>query len=273
MEAIIALVLSSLVIILVSTTFLVQNQYYSTQIQLTGVHNNVRAATELMASEIRSVMEDGIIVAGARTLTIRTPITIITACQTGNSRVSAHVQGGQPNMDTTEVGGVARRDAATGEWNYANTTWSAIYLGGGTPAALCAARGADTVGASADYYDFAHSGFSGLGSGPFDKDVLMIFRETTFTIKTSEMDPTTLGLFRTPYGGSAVEYVTGLASTAQFQYRTLGAYADTIVTPKLPFIDVVRVVADGERRAVTGGTAAIQYGWSVNIALRNVREN
>ena len=57
-ETIIALVLSSVVILLVSSTFLVQNNYYSSQTQRTGVHDNARAATELIASEIRSTMED-----------------------------------------------------------------------------------------------------------------------------------------------------------------------------------------------------------------------
>jgi len=35
--------------------------------------------------------------------------------------------------------------------------------------------------------------------------------------------------------------------------------------------DVVRIGANASKRAVTGGVAAITFGWSVNIALRNLR--
>ena len=54
-----------------STTFLVQNQYYSSQTLRAAAHDNARTATERMAAELRSVMEDGIIVAGPGTLTVR----------------------------------------------------------------------------------------------------------------------------------------------------------------------------------------------------------
>ena len=51
--------------------------------------------------------------------------------------------------------------------------------------------------------------YDALGSGPFDGDVLMLFRETTFSFRTSVMDTTTVGLFRQVYGGSAIEFATG----------------------------------------------------------------
>ena len=60
-ETIIAMLLSSLVIVLVATTFLVQNQYYASQVLRAGAQDNARATTELIASEVRSVMRDGIV--------------------------------------------------------------------------------------------------------------------------------------------------------------------------------------------------------------------
>ena len=205
----IALTLSSVVIILVSKTFLVQNQYYSTQIQATAAHDNARAATELVASELRSVMRSGITIAGARTLTIRTPMTMVVACYTGGG-VSVHVDGGVSGLATDEVAGVARRNEATGAWAYGNAVWSSLTLGGGAPAADCQDKGADTTSVSSEYYRFRHGGmYDALGSGPFDGDVLMLFRETTFSFRTSVMDTTTVGLFRQVYGGSAIEFVTG----------------------------------------------------------------
>ena len=100
----------------------------------------------------------------------------------------------------------------------------------------------------------------------------MLFRETTFKIQTSELDPPTLALFRGVYGDSLVEFATGLDTTAQFRYRTGGStYADTVSSTALGDIDVVRIVADARKRAQTGGQDDITFGWSVNVALRNVR--
>ena len=55
-ETLIALVLSSFLMVLVSHAFLVQNQFYATQTLRVGAQDNVRAATELMAAEVRNVV-------------------------------------------------------------------------------------------------------------------------------------------------------------------------------------------------------------------------
>jgi len=83
-----------------------------------------------------------------------------------------------------------------------------------------------------------------------------------------------MGPFRQVYGDSLLEYATGMDTTAQFQYRTGGStYADTVTAGSLASIDVVRIVADSRKPAESGGMADITFGWSVNIALRNVRGN
>jgi prepilin-type N-terminal cleavage/methylation domain-containing protein len=43
-EALISLVLSAFVVMLVSSTFLIQNNYYATQLQRTRVQDNARVA-------------------------------------------------------------------------------------------------------------------------------------------------------------------------------------------------------------------------------------
>ena len=54
--------------------------------------------------------------------------------------------------------------------------------------------------------------------------------------------------------------------------RTGGStYADTVPASALGDIDFVRIVADARKRAQTGGRDDITFGWSVNVALRNVR--
>ena len=262
-----------MLVILVGTTFLVQNRYYSSQRQMSGAHDNARAATELMASEIRSVMEDGVQVAGARTLTIRSPMLLAVVCNVQSNFADVYTDGGEGGVDTLEVGGVAVRDTTTGAWTYGNSDWSNMDGSGGDPDGDCADNGADTSGVATEFHRLRRLN-SILGSMPDEGDIIMIFRETTFKFQTSVLDTTSIGLFRQFYGESLLEYATGMDATAQFQYRTGGStYSDTVVAADLDDIDVIRIVADARKRAETGGIDDVTFGWSVNIALRNIREN
>ena len=272
-----------MVILLVSSTFLVQNNYYSSQTQRTGAHDNARASTELVAIEIRSTMEDGVVVAGKRTLTIRSPIVLGIICnRDGGQDGDIHTEG---EVDGWEVAGIAVRNDTTGAWTYAYGDWDYISQSsggggrgrgrgrgrGGLSADRCADNGADTAGAASEFHEIGHLGDL-FSPAPFAGEVVMLFRETTFKIQTSELDPATLGLFRGVYGESLVEFATGMDSTAQFQYRTGGStYADTVSATALGDIDFVRIVADTRKHAQTGGRDDITFGWSVNVALRNVR--
>lgn len=258
-------------ILLVSSTFLVQNDYYSSQTQRARAHDNTRAATELVASEIRSTMEDGVVVAGRRTLTIRSPIVLGLICDRPNAtNDDVHTEGGQSGLDVQEVAGVAFRDA-TGAWAYQNVTWGMLDGSDVSAAGDCAANGADTTEAASEFHRIV--GLQGLFTpAPQEGDVVMLFRETTFKIQTSELDPPGLGLFRGVYGDPLVEFATGMDTTAHFQYRTGGStYADTVSASALGDIDFVRIVADARKRAQTGGRDDITFGWSVNVALRNIR--
>jgi hypothetical protein len=259
------------VILLVSTTFLVQSQFYSLQTLFAGAHDNARSATEQVASELRSVMDSGIVVAGRRTLTVRSPIALMVVCDPqGGGQAHVHVDGGTAALDTAEVGGVAWLDQATGVWNYRNATWSYISNPGGGSANQCEGNGADTVGAISHFRRFRRFNLL-YGATPNRGDVLLLFRQTTFKIDDSQLDVGRLALFRQVYGGSFVEFASGMDTTAQFQYRTGGStYADTITSGSLGTIDAVRIVADARKPARSGGQDDVTFGWSVNIALRNV---
>jgi hypothetical protein len=100
---------------------------------------------------------------------------------------------------------------------------------------------------------------------------LMLYRQTTFRIQDSDLDPGRLALFRRVSGGAFVEFATGMDSSAQFQYRTGGGtYADTVVAASLDDIDAVRIVADARKPARSGGQRDVTFGWSVSVALRNI---
>lgn len=264
--------LSSFVLLLVSSTFLVQNNYYSSQTQRTGAQDNARTATELMASEVRSAMGDGFVVAGARTLTVRSPMVLGVICNRSGAGVAdVHTEGGQARLDPGEIAGLAVRDEVTGGWTYATASWASLDGSDATSASSCATNGADTTGVATEFHRLV--GLDGLFSPvPDEGAVIMLFRETTFEIRTSVMDPPALGLFRAPFADSLLEFATGMDTTARFQYRIDQAtYTDTVTSGFLADIDAVRIVANARKRAQTGGRDDITFGWAVNVAVRNVR--
>jgi Tfp pilus assembly protein PilV len=271
-EALISLVLSAFVVMLVSSTFLIQNNYYATQLQRTRVQDNARVATEMIAAEIRSASAGGFVVAGARTLTVRAPMVVTVLCsRSGTGAADVHTEGGQAGLDVAEVAGVAVRDSATGAWSYANATWATLNGSDAGSASSCAGNGADVTGAATEFHGLANLNtlFSPV---PSEGDVVMLFRETTFKIQASVLDPTGLGLFRGSYGDPLIEFATGMDTTARFQYRTTGtsSYADTLTGAAVANVDAVRIVADARRPAQTGGRSDITFGWAVNVAVRNV---
>lgn len=268
-ETLISMVLATILIGLVSHTFLVQNEYYATQTVRAGVHDNVRSATELISGEVRTAAEDGILIAGARTLTLRSPIAVGVVCARSGSVGDVQTEGGEAAIPTSEVRGLALRTATS--WEYQNGTWASLNGPDGSSATDCAANGADTLGASVDFHRL--NGMNSFASSVGLGDVVMLYREVTYTIETSVLDPTTLGLFRTVWGASSVEFATGMDTTAQFQYRTGGTstYADTVSGGSIGIIDAVRLVAEGRRPPATGGRDDITFGWSVNLPLRKVR--
>jgi hypothetical protein len=152
-----------------------------------------------------------------------------------------------------------------------NVPWSNVNGNAPGSAGNCADNGADTVGVSSSFHRLR--GFNGhLSFVPDEGDVVLLFRETTFALAPSALDPATYGLFRAAYGGSLAEFATGIDTTARFQYRTTaGTYVDTVTAAALGTVDAVRIVARARKPAATGGTDDITFGWSVNIPVRGVR--
>lgn len=266
-EALIALVLSTLVIILVGTTFLVQNGYQARQVARAAVHDDVRAATEMLAGDLRSAMRGGITSAGNKSLTVRSPIAVGGVCERAGFilfRVDVYLEGvGQ--LDLGEVAGVAPYRPSTRTWDYRPTTWAAVNAGNTGSATRCAAQGADTLGVSASYRSLWM-----LTPPPAVGDLVMLYRQTTYTLAPSALHPRTYALFRQPSGGSAVEVVSGLDSISEFRYRTGGTtYSASVTGASIPNIDAVRIVVEGRRPAEGGSGDDVTFGWSRNVILRN----
>jgi len=261
------MVLSSVLVALVGSTFLVQNRYYSSQTLFAGAHDNARVATERVASELRSAVRDGIVVAGAGTLTVRSPIVVAMVCGQAMNDIYVHFEGGASGLDTDEVAGIAMRDSLTSAWTYGTATWASLDQGASSALSVCYGQGADTTGATAEFRRLGPvNGI--LGAVPPTGVPVMLYRETTFKIQGSALEPGRLALFRRIYGGSFVEFATGMDSTAQFQYRTGGStYADTINAASLGLIDAVRIVADAHRPARSGVQQDVTFGWDVTVSL------
>lgn len=270
MEAIVAMTLSSVLVILVGTTFLVQNNFHAAQLARTAAQDNARMVTEVVASEIRSVMEGGVRVAANRRLVVRSPVVLGAVCaQMPGNRVAVQFDGGAAAMDTDEMSGVALLDPGSGEWDYEDARWNSVSQSGGTAAAACFANGADTLGVSSQFHIFRR--FNSLfGSLPPVGSVVMFYREVEYEFDTSEMDPSTMALFRKVDGEDPVEFVTGLDATAQFLYRTGGTTYETSVSGgSRDDIDAIRIEAQARRSPQAGGVDDVTFGWGVNVFLRN----
>lgn len=269
-EAIIALTISAGLVMLVSTVFQVQNQFYALQLRRSTAHENARVATETVSRELRSVVQGAFVVAQDSQLVVRSPIALAAVCARPTpSLVAVHVDGGF-TLDPGEISGFAVRDSVTGGWSYHDGAgWASIYAPGGSPAADCAQNGADTTGVVPEFLDLQQLA-SYHGTLPAVGDLLMLYRRLELRFGTSAIDPTSVGLFRGIQGGMLVEVATGMDTTARFLYRTGGTtYAASVTGAGLGAIDAVRVVAEARQPAETGGQDEILFGWSVNVHLRN----
>jgi hypothetical protein len=267
----VALTLTSIIVVLVSTVFLAQNNFFSRQVATSAAQDNARSVTEYIASDVRSLMQGGVVTASHHDLVIHSPIAVGVVCaHAGGNKVSLHLDGGLDSLDTDEISGFAVRDSTTGEWAYYDVDkWNKISTGTATAAADCAANGADTVGAYDDFMRLNKLD-SYVGPTPPVGTILMLYRNVEFEYKQSDMDSTTWGLFRGIHGDTLLEFATGMDTTSGFSYRTGGStYAASVTGVHLDSIDAIRVTAQAKEPAVTGGQSSIGYGWSTNLILRN----
>lgn len=269
-EAVVAMVLSSVLVILVGTTFMVQNQYYAVQLERSAAQDNARMVTEMISSELRSIMKGSVVTAGNKQLVVRSPMTLAVVCANGSGpKYSVHIEGGDTLIDVDEVAGVGLQDPLTGTWLYRDETWKKIYLNSNA-AQFCAANGADTTGASNEFHDIFKLNTM-FGFSPPPGTIIMFYRTVEYTFATSQMDPTKFALFRKIGTGPAVEFATGMDPSAQFLYRRKGVagYATSVGAANLAEIDAIRVEARARRTPQAGGVDDVTYGWGVNLILRN----
>lgn len=261
LEAVIALTLSSIIVALVSSVFLAQNTFYATVSDQSTVQDNVRTMTSILASEVRGISSGGVRLAEADRVALRVPVAVAGVCDPRASQVRVHLVGFS-QIDTAAVVGYAV-GGATGAWNYQTATWGSLFASSGsTDAGACYTNGADTAGAATDFVDL---NISGVPVG----DLVMLFSEVEYSIAASTLQPGSLALYRGPFGGTLTELVTGLTTTAGFEYRRGNAtYYTAVASADLPSIDGLRVAALGTAAQAPAGTA-FTFGWTIRIPMES----
>ena len=270
-ETLVALTLSTVLVLMVGGLFLMQNTFFAWILLRSQVQENARSMTELVGSEVRSVAAGGVILADSTRVVTRSPMVSAVVCGITGTDVYAHVPGGSSSIDTVELAALGVLDDATGAWTFHDATWAQLQGSGGTPAATCATNGADTASVASQFLRLKVGTVTG-GSAPPIGAVLMLCRKTEFKFAASVLDPGVQALYRGPYGGTLAEFATGLSSDAHFAYRTGTATHYTQVTgANLDLVDGIRIVAQSVGRGESGTRTEYAFGWTVDVPLTNAR--
>ena len=260
-EALVALAISSILLVLVSTTFLVQNTFYANVLQRGRLQENARSVADIVAGDLRAVMPGGIVTADSARLVVRVPMALGMICGASGGNRYVHLVGGSGALDQSVTPRVAHRSSA-GAWTYYTETWASIVTSG-SPAGACAGNGFDVTNVTGELFTIASGGVGSVG------DVFMVYRETEFRIQASSLDPSATALYRGPSGGTLVEMATPVAPDAHFAYRKGSSWFNQ-VTSGLDAIDHVRIYAHARGPAEAASQEDLQFDLVMDVPLRNV---
>lgn len=268
--------LGVVVIGLVLSVVMVQGEYFRDVADGSEIKGSVRIGAELLREELQAVTFAGITTATSTQIVFRVPIAmgvVCTAATRGRGAANANVYLPAPGggISSARVSGWGYLDGDTNEWNNYTATWSAIAGSTGTPAAACAAVGADTTGASSDYRAILNSlsSFTSVQAG----EVIQLFTLVEYQISDSVLRPGTKALFRREAGGSLIEYVTGLTTSSRFRYRRQDqtTFQNSITnSSQREEIEEIRIVLEAEDSSPTEETNT--YEWDFRVPLRNALE-
>lgn len=271
MEALVALTISTAVVLLASNLFFVQSDFYSFLLQRSRVQDNARAVLEVVGAEVQGVTLGGLVEAESDGMIVRIPQSMAAVCAEAGSDVYVHLSAPEA-LELSVADGVGGLDRINGVWEYGDGNVSgAVADVGAASAAVCATAGADTTGASGAFARIVSpSSFTGLAHTR--GDVLMIYEEVEFLIDTSTLDPALLALYRGPAGGTLTEYATGLSADARFQYWTpmgQGRWRNRLGVGLLDRAERIRIVASTFQPAESGVGTDADFSVTVDLPLRN----
>lgn len=261
-ETLVALAISGILMVMVATTFLVQNTFYANILQRGRLQDNARTVAEVVGSDLRSLMSDGVVVADSARLVVRVPLALGTVCAVAGSSKSVHLVGGEDALDSSIARRVALRSSG-GAWTYYTETWESLKIDD-SGAVACASNGTDTTGISNEFATLE------LGAAGSFGDVFMVYRETEFRIQPSVLDPAATALYRGPNGGTLVELATPLSPEAHFAYWKPGGTGWKVrFSSGLTEIQRVRVFARARGPAEAASEVDMEFDLVVDVPLRN----
>jgi prepilin-type N-terminal cleavage/methylation domain-containing protein len=257
LEALIAMTIASVLVILVSSVFLAQNNFYVSSLARSRADDAVRTAAEFLAGELRTTQVGAVVTAEERRMVVRVPVSVGGVCDEGSGiRVHMYVPGAS-SLDSTEVGGYAVEDSV-GAWAYTSAAWASMLQGIGVdPAADCENEGTDTTGITADFVEMDIAG-PGLG------DLVMFYKEVEYQLAPSQLDPGMLAVFRGSAGSTLVELASGFRSVSKFEYRVGGSFSTSVTSSSLDSIREVQFTLE----AAGEGDSTTTDGYAANLAVR-----
>lgn len=263
-EAVIALTLSALILGLVTTLFVAHSTYYRAIREQTEAQQNVRAVSELVRGELRTLTAGSFLVAKPDSMVFRKPAVIGMHCtRSTDIQYTYFPLDGLSVTAGEEKTGFAVR-SSSGTWTYYERDWSVMYLGSGEFFTwyYCGLAGATTSAPSNNfvrlYIPTTQGGTISTGTS------LMLWTQIRLSIRSSDLQSGRLALFRAVGSGSLVEFATGLTESTEFSYRVGGQYLSEVTGSSLSSIDAVRMVVQMTPQA--GGDV---YGWTFEIPLKN----
>ena len=268
-EALVAMVLSTVVVMLVSSVFLVQNHFYSDAMKRSGLHESVRGATTLISSDLHGVSEGGVVAADPDAVTFRSSLLMGGVCSVDGQKTYLFLPVEGEFRDATHVSGYAVKHPSS-EWRYTPASWNSVYHSSGqTAAKVCALSGADTTGGVSKFFRL-----DGLDASLAVQvgDLVMLYEEVEVRFAPSQLHPGSRGVFRGPIGGKLTEVATGMSGGSGFEYGLTdrNEFQDKVSGKgNLARIDRVRLFLEGIAPASTGGRDSLTFDLTLTVPLKN----
>lgn len=266
-EAVVAITISTAVVFMAASVFLVQNDFYGFLLDRSRTQENARGFLEVVERDVGSLVGAALVAADSTRIALRTPQTLGAVCRIVGSDHYVHLASVDALVPATAMGFGAR--SAAGTWSFGTGSVAGALQGQGpTSAAMCAAAGADTVGASQEF--FRVPSLSGLtGVAHTEGDVIMVYDLVELWIDASTLDPALLALYRGVAGEASTEYTTGVAAGGVFEYQVGGTWRGRVTGTDLDLVDAIRIRAGTFQPGESGIGSDADFTLQLDLPLRN----
>ncbi len=261
-EILIALVVSLIIGGALISLLAGQSLFYAKSDQIITAERNIRAAADLLSTEIRMAAPEDLVVATGDSVSVRYDVLRAVVCDsTGPDEVAAFVLDTVSDFGlSSAVSGLAFSEPYDSAFIYADGSTATVTATGSGPKAVCTGNGAPSGLASADYRSL--SGWQAeFGQLPDRGSYVRVYRLLTYRFA-----PSVFSTGRTLWRGTD-ELVGPFADTASFQYVMADGSVETAVTGSdLDDVTAVRVSGTTED---TDTRFDVERTFNFDVELRN----